>query len=187
VGGGWWLQGLVDSSVSLLSLSPSSLSLALSMLCRALFGNQLTGAVPSPPFKQYTNVCLLNYHTTRTPTTSPALSLPELPTASTKASPGWRATKRRSKSRTRSAVSDGHMRRTRSAVSNGHMRRARSTVSNGHMSGASSIVSNGHKTHEPRQCGSVVELGPCCGGCSTAVPLRGCPFARAFVLHCRST
>jgi hypothetical protein len=37
----------MDSSVSVLSLSPSSLSLALSMLCRWLCNNQLTGTIPS--------------------------------------------------------------------------------------------------------------------------------------------
>jgi hypothetical protein len=36
--GSVWLQGLVDSSVSLLSLS---------MLCRALDNNHLTGTIPS--------------------------------------------------------------------------------------------------------------------------------------------
>jgi hypothetical protein len=45
--GGWgWLQGLVDSSVSLLSLALSSLFLPLSMLCRNLPGNHLTGTIP---------------------------------------------------------------------------------------------------------------------------------------------
>jgi hypothetical protein len=35
------------------------------MLCRNLYSNQLTGAVPSLPFKQYTyhfTGCLLNYN-----------------------------------------------------------------------------------------------------------------------------
>jgi hypothetical protein len=32
------------------------------MLCRGLYTNHLTGAVPSLPFKQYTGECLLNYN-----------------------------------------------------------------------------------------------------------------------------
>jgi hypothetical protein len=49
VDGGWlmWLQGLVASPVSLPSLSFSSLSLPLSMLCRYLGTKQLTGTIPS--------------------------------------------------------------------------------------------------------------------------------------------
>jgi hypothetical protein len=56
-----------------LSLSlPLSHSLSLSgvcplLVCSELYGNQLTGAVPSLPFKQYTIGCCLNYgaHTNR--------------------------------------------------------------------------------------------------------------------------
>jgi hypothetical protein len=48
--------------LSSFSLALSSLSIPLSILCRYLHTNHLTGAVPSLPFKQYTGTCALNYN-----------------------------------------------------------------------------------------------------------------------------
>ena len=53
---GRWTHPFLLLSLSLFSLSPS-----LSVMCRKLHENHLTGAVPSLPFKQYTTRCCLNY------------------------------------------------------------------------------------------------------------------------------